>query len=162
MKVHYLFSKNNKIGSKLISWGTKQLYNTEKTPSHIALLINERWVFESTLFTGVRIITYDRWKDINEEVAKYQCPKDNTEFSTIKNLYREIDQKGYDWLGTCFLGVYLALNKFFGITIPQKNYWENENKYFCCEVIAKLTGVNDYAMKAPVNLMVELEGRFNG
>jgi hypothetical protein len=54
MKIDYLFSKNNKIGSRLISWAAK-FENTglEYNPSHIAILLNDTWVIESTFFTGI-------------------------------------------------------------------------------------------------------------
>ena len=63
--LHYLFSKNEKIGSKIIRWATKHLVEAKDVPSHVALLVNERWVFESTLFTGIRVIPYKKWLEIN-------------------------------------------------------------------------------------------------
>ena len=105
VKIHYLFSKNKKIGSSFISWGTTHLSNRKNIPSHIALLVNERWVFESTLDTGIRVIPYKKWLEINEEVAKIACDLVKREYSEIKAIYKDIQNKKYDWLGVSFLGI---------------------------------------------------------
>jgi hypothetical protein len=156
--VHYLFSKNDKIGSKIISWGTKHLEPTVKdTPSHTALLINNRWVHESTLETGVRVISYDKWKQINTEVAKIECSVKRS-YPIIKKMYQEIRHRKYDWMGIIYQGIWVALNKFFKKPIPEINRLEDPDKYFCCEVVGRLTNT-DCSMKSPVQLMVELNGK---
>lgn len=154
VKVHYLFSRNEKPGSKFIQWGTKHRHNLSVTPSHIALLVNERWVFESTLATGVRVYPYSKWLEINEELDKIPCSKDR-EYSEIKAIYKEIQDKKYDWAGVTYFGYRLFLNRYFHNPIPLVNKWDDKDKYFCCEAVARLTGVN-YDMKAPVDLMVKL------
>ena len=153
VSVHYLFSKNSLIGSKIISWGTSHLHNTPETPSHIAVLINHRWVFESTMNSGIRILTYKKWLKINKEVAK--IPGDKREYVDIKKIFRAVKNKKYDKLGVAYLSYHIALNKFFKKEIPERNKWEDPNKYFCCEAVAKLTD-NYYSMKAPVDIMVNL------
>lgn len=157
--VHYLFSRNNKIGSKIISWGTEHLepsiYNT---PSHAAILVNNRWVHESTLETGVRVISYQKWLEINEEVAKIPCTKTSRDYSEIKNIFQEIRDKKYDYPGVIYMGGYVAANKYFDVDIPKENKWESSNKYFCCEAVQKLAGLEPASMKAPVQMMVELNG----
>jgi len=66
MKVDYLFSRNKKIGSKIISWASGLLIkDLEKVPSHVAILLDEHLVMESTLTTGVRAVPYSYWKKIN-------------------------------------------------------------------------------------------------
>lgn len=156
--VHYLFSRNKKIGSKLISWGTKHLQpEISDTPSHIAILINNRWVHESTLDSGVRVISYTKWLEINEEIDKIQCPIGPRDYSEIKTIFKEIKGNKYDYLGVTYLGISLGANKFLGTSIPETNKWESKDKYFCCEAVEKLTGLNSTSMKAPVQLMVELD-----
>lgn len=156
VKVHYLFSKNEKIGSKLISWGTKHLHQEGKIPSHIALLVDERWVIESTLFTGVRIIPYSKWLKINEEVAKIPCPHKKMEYSKIKKIFKEIKNKKYDWPGVLYLTWRILINKYFNEPIPTVNLWENPNKYFCSEAVAKIHDMSNHSMKTPVGMLVEL------
>ncbi len=64
MKVDYLFSRNPKSTvSKLIAWAAKyEKLKLDKYPSHIAVLLDETIVVESTLLTGVRMIPYSSWK----------------------------------------------------------------------------------------------------
>lgn len=159
--VHYLFSKNKKIGSKIISWGTKHLEKTPVTPSHIAILVNNRWVHESTLETGVRVLSYNKWKSINQEIAKIPCEKEFRDYSEIKKVYKEIKNKKYDWSGVVYLGFYVFLNKVFKTTIPKVNKWNNPDKYFCCEAVEKITGIESTEMKAPVNLLSEFDNGNN-
>lgn len=159
VKVHYLFSRNEKIGSKLISWGTAHLEpSVYNTPSHIAILVNNRWVHESTLDSGVRVISYEKWLEINEEVEKIACIKETREYKEIKQIFKEIKDKDYDYFGVSYMGIHVASNKYFNTEIPETNKWENPDKYFCCEAVEKLTGISSSSMKAPVQMMVELRG----
>lgn len=153
--VDYLFSKNKKIGSRFISWGTKHLSKTAVTPSHVATLINERWVFESTLDSGIRVINYKKWLDLNEEVAKIPCTRRVREYSEIKAIYQSVRDKKYDWLGVTYFGCRLFLNKYFGCSMPEVNKWESADKYFCSEAVGIITGQGKYSMKAPVQLLDE-------
>lgn len=156
VKIDYLFSKNEKIGSKFIQWGTKHLSNRDNVPSHVAILVNGRWVHESTLTTGVRVISYSKWKEMNEEVAAVSCDQKLKDYNELKALYRSIRDKNYDWPGVTYCGYRIFLNKYFGSKMPEVNIWEDEDKYFCCEAVAKLTGMGNFSMKAPVELLDEL------
>lgn len=155
VKIHYLFSKNNKIGSKVISWATNHQYNFKITPSHVAILINDRWVFESTLFTGVRVIPYKKWVTFNDEVAKIQSSQ-LYDYSEIKTIYKQIQNKKYDWLGAAYLGIWLILNKFFKTKIPKINRWESKDLYFCCEGVAIILGLSYFAMRSPADVLVDV------
>jgi hypothetical protein len=160
VSVHYLFSRRDLIGSKLISYGTRHLYPEFKnTPSHVAILVNDRWVHESTLDTGVRVMSYEKWLELNEEVAKVACPIE-WEYEDIKNLFRSIQDKKYDWLGVIYLGLWMIPSKLFNVKIPEHNAWENPNKYFCSEVMGYMLNSN-YDMKPPVEVLKELHGKNN-
>lgn len=152
--IDYLFSKNYKIGSKLISWGTKHLTNIEDVPSHVAILVNNRWVHESTLDSGVRVISYSEWLNINIEVKKITGKP--TEYRVIKNIFKDIKNKKYDWLGVTYLGLCLIPNKAFNVKLPAVNKWQDNDKYFCTEAVEKLIGLSDCSMKSPVQLLNEL------
>lgn len=158
--LYYLFSRNDKIGSKCISWGTFSLQKNnlgsickswKNTPSHVALLINKKWVFESTLSSGIRIISYKKWLEINQQVALYPCSSERT-YEEIKTLYKCLEGKSYDYLGVIYFGWRILLNLLFKMPIPVKNRWASSSKYFCTEVIGKLLKL-DYGMTSPVQLM---------
>jgi hypothetical protein len=152
VQLHFLFSRNHKLGSKLISWGTHSLNpRQEPTPSHIALLVNKRWVFESTLSDGVRIVSYKKWLEINEEVKCIPCYKQFT-YVDIKCEFKKLKKKRYDYFGVIYFGYRLVLLKALFIPLPKQNLFNASNKYFCSEAIGKLLG-EDYSMKAPTQLI---------
>lgn len=159
VEIHYLFSKNDKIGSVSIRKSTAylepQLDPDTEVPSHVAILVNNRWVFESTLETGVRRITYEEWKKQNTEVAKYKCTSTRT-LEEIVRYFRSIKDKKYDYCGVVYFGYRVILNKIFGIEIPNINKWNKDDMYFCCEVMGTMLGL-DYQMVAPVQIMVQAE-----
>lgn len=156
--VHYLFSRRDLIGSKTIAWGTKHLYpEFDKTPSHVAILVNNRWVHESTLDSGIRVMSYEKWLEINEEVAKVPC-KAEWDYELIKTLFRAIKDKKYDYLGIIYLGLWMVPSKLFHITIPNNNVLGDSDRYFCSEVVGYMHNKN-YDMKAPVQILKELHGK---
>lgn len=156
VKVHYLFSKNKKIGSKIISWGTGFLQpQIKKVPSHVAVLVNNKWVFESTLETGVRRISYAKWLEINEEVEKVECTTMRT-LEEVINYFRSIRDKKYDYQGVMYFSWRVMLFIALKLKMPTKNRFNRKNSYFCSEVIGKMTGI-DCQMTAPVTLMLELK-----
>ena len=157
VKVRYIFSRNKKIGSRLISWGTKHLQPEVKpTASHVAILVNEKYVFESTLETGIRVITYKRWKQLNEELYSVECIQDWT-MQDLKDLYRPLKLKKYDYMGIVYFSYRIALNILFKKPIPKINLFNHTDRYFCCEVISEMTGVS-YEMTSPVELYYKLNG----
>ena len=155
VSVHALFSKNDLIGSKLISWGTKHLASKlTDVPSHTALLVNDRWVHESTGHSGVRVISYDKWLSINKEVDKVSL--ESREYQEIADEYRKIKDKAYDYLGIFYFGI-VIIPTFFGVKLPEKNKWESPNRFFCSEVLGKLTG-HYYGMSSPAQILEKMNG----
>lgn len=156
VKIDYIFSKNKKIGSFIIRLGTyglsKKLF--KYTPSHVAILVNNKWVLESTLESGVRVISYKKWLEINEEVFKIRCDK-LKDFENIKIKFKKLKNKKYDYLGILYLSWRIFLKLIFKRSIPQKNKWHKENRYFCSEVIGKIQGIN-YEMTSPTEIYDKL------
>ena len=153
--VHALFSHNKMIGSKIIAQGTKHLAPGESKCSHVALLVNNRWVHEATMKSGVRVLSYDLWSKINEEVARMEL--NPREYQEVADLFRDIMGRKYDWPGILFLGLCI-IGTFFGLKLPEKNKWESKNKYFCCEVLAYLTN-RCYSMMAPIQILRSLRAK---
>ncbi len=159
--VHYLFSNNKKIGSRAIMWGTQHQYpKLQKIPSHVAILINNKWVFQSTLEKDVHIISYTKWLEVNNEITKIACTQTRY-YEDIKAMFKNLKGQKYDWGGVIYLGLWLAINKLSGRTIPTHNRWHSSDKYFCCEIMAKMTGI-DYQMTTPVKVMMDLKEAVNG
>ena len=153
MKVEYLFSRNNKsLVSKLIAWASqKENLNLEKYPSHMAVLIDDTLVVESTLMTGVRLIPYTAWKKKNEELFKIPCVQEVRDSKEVLESAFKLYGKKYDWVGILFFAWrYLGLI-LLGRELPAKNHWQNKNRYFCCEYAATLSG-EDFSMKSPARV----------
>ena len=154
VRINYLFSRNQKVGSKIISWAGSKLVNLDKNPSHVALLIKDKWVFESTLDSGIRIIGYKEWSNINEELAKIDGGE--RDFSEIKDLYKKLEGCKYDWSGIIYYAIRFSIKYLLNIRIPKTNIFDSKGKYFCCEVIGKLNNKN-YSMSHPAEIYVELK-----
>lgn len=115
MKARILFSTNDKIGSKLIRFGTRSEY------SHCDLIgPGGRSIIGAVPFKGVveyplgeRVIQSTRW-------AIYEIDAD----PVLAWHYAQGQiGKGYDWLGV------------FGIALMRD--WEADDKWFCSELVAK-------------------------
>lgn len=156
VKINYLFSKNNKCGSKLIAWGSAlfkcHTTNLKEIPSHVAILINDTFVIESTLTTGVRIIPYNNWLKLNKEL--YNIPGKN-KGEDVKSLLFEVWGKKYDYLGIMYFCYQMIKHLLFKTKLPNQNAWERENYFFCTEFAARLEGYN-YSMTTPAKMCNDL------
>jgi hypothetical protein len=149
-----LFSSSNKIGGKIISYGTAHLAPSVKEKvSHAALLVNGRWVHESTGKSGVAVISYEKWSGIHKETAR--IPLSNRPYQELADIYRSMSGKKYDYLGILFFAIAI-LPTFLGFKLYSKNLLESRNKYFCSEALGKLIG-RYYSMHSPVQIQEELE-----
>ena len=155
MKIDYLFSRNKKIGSKLISWAAKyENLGIKENPSHVAILLNGDLVIESVLGSGVRIVPYSKWQEINEELYKIPCPKWRSSASITKTLM-DLWGKKYDWKGIIFFSVAYIKLLLWKIKMPNKNLWERKSYLFCTEFAGILTD-SYYGMTSPAKLCKEL------
>jgi hypothetical protein len=149
--VHALFSNSHLIGAQVIAKGTAHLEPTLPQTSHVAVLINNRWVHEAT-GAGVNIISYQKWLELHQEVGRVELK--SREYQEIADQFRSIQGKKYDYLGVFFLGLCI-IPTFIGIKLPAKNQWESKKKFFCCEVLGYLTGMY-YGMSSPIQIMASL------
>jgi len=157
MKIQYVFSKNKKCGSKLIAWASS-LFSSHTTnlkngiPSHVAILLNEAIIIESTFSTGVRMLPYNKWKQINEEL--YKVDRIN-KGECVKCLLFEVWGKKYDWFGILYFTYHMITHLIFKSKLPNKNKWEREEYFFCTEFAARLEGYN-YSMTTPAKMCNDL------
>lgn len=157
VKVTYLFSKNDKIGSKLISWASGLLIKDLITiPSHMAILIqfkgsNDAIVLESVLSSGVRIVPYDSWKKINTICYRFTI----NQVMPLDQVFKIIDGywgKKYDWAGIAFFALCFIKYILFKCDFPDNNAWQSDNKYFCNELGGVISGYNKYSMTTPAKM----------
>lgn len=159
MKIQYLFSKNKKIGSYLIRFGSylisKTKINYKIIPSHVAVLIDDTYVIESVMHGGVRIIPYNKWLEVNIEIHKLDA-KTITEHP--KDLMFEMWGKKYDFKGILYFTCCIIKNKIFKTPLPEINKWEQENCYFCTEFASRIYDGNTGSMRTPLQLMELING----
>lgn len=156
MKLYYLFSRNKKIGSKLIAWASGFLVkDLDRVPSHMAILIdvglNESFVFESTLETGVRIIPYTNWLKINEECYKIPCPQTRN-LEHILGKVNEYWGRKYDWYGIAYFALCFIGHLVFKRPFPKDNAWQQEDAYFCNELGGEIAEYPKYSMVTPAKM----------
>lgn len=156
MKVEYLFSIRPKsCFSRFISWGSSfEDLKLDKYPSHMAVLIDNIMVIESTFLNGVRIIPYDKWKEINCELYKIPCIQQSRDSQDALNKAFSLWGRGYDWAGILYF-----IWRFLGLILlkrplPAKNHWQNNKRYFCTEYAGSLTN-QDLSMKTPAKVCYE-------
>lgn len=156
MQISFIFSHRHQIGSKLISWAAKfENLNLKKNPSHAAILVNNRFVIESVMGRGVRIVPYFKWVEINQEL--YRIEYNDISRELFDGVLLTAWGKKYDWLGIVYFAYRYLLLALFKIPLPQKNKLERASHVFCTELIGKLTN-NYYAMTSPAKMCDKLLG----
>lgn len=158
-EIFVIFSKNNKIGSKFISWGSSLLLreNMEIFPSHAAILIkseNKEFVLESTFLNGVRKISYEKWLEINTECYKFKF--ENLEKKYVMSKFNKLKGKKYDYLGVMYFLYAFVLNFVFKKPFPSKNPWQKKDKFFCTELVGKIVEHKNYSMVTPAKMCYDL------
>ena len=160
MKVDFLFSRKDAFGSKLIAWGAKhEDLHLKDIPSHTAILINGRFVVESTMTSGVRIVPYFKWEKINEEL--YRIPSDDISRDFFDNTILETWGKKYDWRGILYFACCYFKLIVFKTQMPKVNKWERDTHLFCIELVGKLSGTY-YSMTSPAKMCAKLLEKDNG
>jgi hypothetical protein len=154
MKVHFLFSRNKKIGSKLISWAASfENLQLEHLPSHVAVLLDETWVLESTMSSGIRVLPYESWLEINKQLYKFKSKV--VESEVVLKTAAKLWGLKYDWAGVIYFGIKYLQLIVCGRQLPSRNAWQMPRAYFCTELAAMLEG-KDYSMVSPARLCASL------
>lgn len=117
--VTVVFATNNQPASLLIKLFTLSHW------SHVAILDDEGYIFDSTLLSGVRRIHFDEWKLHYKELDFTIFPVKNRK-SVYEFLSSQVGKK-YDPLGILSF-------------ILRRNY-EDRDKWFCSELVAKAVGI---------------------
>ena len=157
VRVSYLFSRNKKIGSRIISWASGLLIkDLEKIPSHMAILIQidgfpEDIVFESTLDSGVRLAPFKVWSEHNELCYGFVSDK-KINISEIFDKVNEYWGRKYDWPGICYFAVCFLKHILFKSPFPKENAWQSNDKFFCNELGGEISGYSKYSMVTPAKM----------
>ena len=155
--IKYLFTRNNLIGSRVISSATKcDFQKAKETPSHFSILFQDRWVFHSNFANGVHIEPYYSFKNKHKIIASLRDEKSclsEIECNLFQDqLIRETYGRKYDWPAIAYFSWRIILNYIFKLPFPNKNKWESENKWFCNELF-EVKFREDLSMTTPNDLM---------
>ena len=150
-KIRYVASvrRKSEIGSKLIVWGTKDLQSNLEPCSHLAIIVRDTLVIESTLSTGVRIMPYSRWLEINKVVHNFEKEYSGRLSDYLPSILDRMWGKKYDYTGIFYFAHRILMKKVFGAKLPQDNKWECKKRRFCVEIFGdKLSMVSPIQMVA--------------
>lgn len=155
--IKFLFSQNNKIGSKLISAVTREPgQRLEEVPSHFSILLWEWVVIESTMLWGVKPKLYTEFIENNKILSSFSPKSDGKQAAQIAKDIASLNHNArYDVAAALYLGVYELLNLYFDVAIPEKNKFDNSNEFFCNELFREFYG-GEVSMKHPNALMREM------
>ena len=153
MRIEYLFTKsrNFKVGSSLISWGTGKLHPQLKPCSHVGLKLGPL-IIESTLTSGVQIVPYLDWIKHQEVVYAFKCPTERKAIDVIDKVFKSSWGKSYDYLGILYFTWRMLGFILFKRPLARKNRWQSNKRYFCVEIIERITG-QSYQMTSPIQLV---------
>lgn len=153
MKIEYLFTKSreNKIGSRLISWSTGKLHPEIAPCSHVAVKLGPI-VIESTLTNGAQIQPYSEWIKHHKVIHAFKCPENRKAINVIQDVFRASWGRSYDYKGILYFSWRMLGFIVLKRPLCQVNRWQSDNKYFCVEMIEKITGEN-YQMTSPIQLV---------
>lgn len=160
MELSYIFSRNKKIGSRAIAWASSLIIkDMKKVPSHVALLIELedkkiQLVVESVLEQGFRIVPYKAWLTINEQC--YIIPETNKTLEDVVKAITPLWNKKYDWYGIAYFGYCFVKHFLFKSPFPKVNILQKEDRFFCTEAVAEISGYEKSDMVTPAKMCRDL------
>lgn len=153
VKVDYVFSRNKKIGSRLIAWASGLLIkDLDKVPSHVAVLLDDYLIMESTLMGGVQCLPYSYWKQKHEECYRIPCEQVKRDREQIAEVFESVYGKGYDYLAVLFFVQCFLAHWMFKKPFPKENKWESKDKFMCTEFAGRLSDYNKHSMTTPAKM----------
>jgi len=129
-----LFSKNNRIGSKLIRWGS------ESDSSHFAVEFDGCVILQSNIANGVNLTSTNEFLKHNEIVHEvvFNIPTAMEEEIWQPLIKRLPGVVQYDYSGLLYWAWVVAKHRLFNTPIPDVNKWGDPKKYMCVEVASEL------------------------
>lgn len=127
-----VWTKSDKIGSKLIRWCTGS------SSSHMAWIMDSRIVFHSTFSRGVHLTWLHNFLNINQVVHRIDFDLTLPDEESIYQSLIYLESRGYDYGAFFYLGFMYLKYKIFGTPLPPKNKWSSSNRYICLEMAKSL------------------------
>lgn len=129
-----LFTKNNKIGSKLIRWGT------EGDCSHFSVEFDGTVILQSIMDGGVGITSTDHFLKHNDIVheLKFDLPLQDEEAIWKPLVKKLVGNSSWDFKAGLYWALQVIKHRITGSEYPKNNKWDDAKKYMCVEVAKEL------------------------
>lgn len=132
--VRLLWTKNHKIGSYLIRWGT------QGDCSHFAVEFDDCIIMQSTMLQGVTVVSTNEFMKHNEIVHQisFNTSVDKEELVWVPMVKRFAGKTSYDFKAMAYWAFCVLKQRLFGDTIPVTNKMGDPDKFMCIEVAGEL------------------------
>lgn len=125
-----LFTKNNKIGSRLIRWGT------EGDCSHFSVEFDGCVIMQSNFEFGVNITSSNEFFKHNEIVHELKFDlsleqEDEVWQALCKTIAGKVE---YDYAAMAYWALMVFKHRIFGSEYPKTNKWNDAKKFMCVEL----------------------------
>lgn len=139
MKV--LFTKSNKIGSRLIRAVTGE------DISHCAITVLEDTHVLHSSTSGVTLLPIEEFISTNDVVRQIELPSlmtsEEDEIYNDINIINKYLGKPYDYMAFIYLGIRLSL-RFLGISTPKVNLFNISGMFICTELVDEVVDIGEY------------------
>lgn len=161
--MNLLWTKNNKIGSKLIQWGT------EGDCSHFAVEFDDCVVLQSNMLQGVNLVSSNEFYKHNEVMHSINFKLElECEESVWKPLVKRLAAKTeYDKKAMAYWALQVIKHRITGCEYPNNNKWDDAKKFMCIELALELPDFifgddkkpKSLAFVTPINLFHIIDSR---
>jgi hypothetical protein len=139
-----LFTKSDKIGSRIIRWFTGE------GVSHCAVMMSSEVVLHST-GSGTHLISHARFIQNYNVVYTVWHPAELDHGAALATI-----GTGYDFFAIIWLGLKLFLRKMLFRPIERKNNWEQRRVFMCTELVSTLVFGEEDSTITPEALYLKL------
>ena len=126
MEVKIIFANGTSVISDIIRWCT------DEPISHVALLLDDKWVVHSNL-RGVNLEHIDHFK---KSYSIYSITPPVTPTIDVDKELVNSSFKYYDIFAIMWLGLRYVLKKATGLKIPKVNLWQVTGLFLCTEWVS--------------------------
>jgi hypothetical protein len=146
---------SNKIGSRLIRWGTGDPI------SHVAIHFDSGLILHAT-GGGVELDWYPVFKENNKIIYSVKIPTDpGDDMAIMGRITEKTLHTGYDFAALTYLSIRVLMQRLFKHNLKGKNLWDSDNNVICTELVAILlddviVGEQDPAMMTPMAVIRQL------
>lgn len=138
MSIHFLFTKNSLVGSKIIRWGLRE--NSSHFAIGFDLGSSNRGIIFHSNFHGLKIDWANDFLKKNDIIHQLE-PVLDLKLEAEERLYQAVVKnygKAYDYKGFFFFILAAAWGKITRRELPRRNPWGDNRAFLCTEVAEEM------------------------